>query len=196
MSPIKAAIWIFKFVGTLALLFAIPVVLFYGGLFTFSTAYEKYQTWHAHRQEREAEASCTAAGKKWLSGWSAATHDYPTSLGGCHDTVTLDLSQAIPLADIPSRVHAQQCAEAAKLPLLDRAIAETKEKERSGEECETEIHKHCADIARKGDAFDLLGEGCDALPKLTQCADIANRPLQPGQNAFDRSAALDKAGCK
>ena len=64
MNPVKAALWISKFVVMLVLLLVVvPAILFYGGLFAVAK-YHKYK-------EARYEVQQAAALKKVCSEWEA-----------------------------------------------------------------------------------------------------------------------------
>lgn len=72
MNPIKAAIWISKFVAMLALLLVIiPAVVFYGGVFMIAATESAYENWHRDRVAQQVSACIT----RW-DKWIADRHDW------------------------------------------------------------------------------------------------------------------------
>lgn len=64
MTPYKLALWIFKFVLYLTLLFSIPVVIFYGGVITFALIGDMHSKYVAKaEQEKAAEQAKADAAK-------------------------------------------------------------------------------------------------------------------------------------
>src|ERR1035437_3382175 len=57
MSPVKLALWLYKFVATIALLFAVSAGILWGGAYVVASGLDRYNDWQ--RDKAIMKAACT-----------------------------------------------------------------------------------------------------------------------------------------